>query len=295
MESSNSREHYRSRIDQSVAYINENLGGDLDLAQVAGASHFSSYHFHRIFTAALGETPQDFVNRLRLERAANLLWKSPSLSITQVAFSCGFSSSSTFARSFKKHFGITASEYGKSAAAGALLPSSPTPVPELQIGTFFSKEIQVKKMPGLHLAYIANYHGYDLEKICQAWARLSRWAAAHNLFTPATQMIGISFDDPLITARDKCRYYACITAPPELKTDRVVGFMELPAGPCIVYRVECSAEQIESIYRYLYACWLPDSGLEPADFPCYEIYYQTPETHPDYKYDMDICIPVTPF
>lgn len=287
-----SKELYQSRIEQAATYISQNLGEPLDLKQVAQASHFSPFHFHRIFTAALGETPQDFINRLRLERAANQLLKSPALTITQIALACGFSSSSTFARSFKKHFGMTASEFARTRlddrglAARRVSPPSEASIPEPAL------DVQVRLMPGLHVAYMASMKGYSLAEICRAWDKLCRWAAARDLFTPDTKVIGISFDDPLVTPKDKCRYYACITVPPDLPGDPRVGLLDIPPNRCAVYRVVCSAEQIELAYRAMYRDWFPASDWQPADYPGYEVYYQTPQTNAEGKYVMDICIPV---
>ena len=219
--------------------------------------------------------------------------KSPSLTITQVAVACGFSSSSTFARSFKKYFGVSASQYVEHQGSKAVLPSLPSlKLPEATFVLEFDMQIQLRWMPHLHLAYIANLKGYSLSAICRAWRRIYRWAAARELITTHTKMIGISFDDPLITAEDKCRYYACLTVPENLSSDPMVGFLDIPEGRYAICQVTCRAEQISQAYRALYRDWLPDSGLEPQDFPCYEIYHQTPETHPEGKYRMDICIPV---
>jgi len=289
-----SRQVYEIRIQRAATFITQNLGEPLNLKQVAQTSYFSPYHFHRIFTSVLGETPQDFVRRVRLERAANLLLKSPSLTITDIALNCGFSSSATFARSFKKHFGVTASEYAqtgsreKSSRSRSPLSQAESALPDPTL------DVQVKPMPRLHLAYSANLKGYGLAEICRAWARICRWASARDLITPATKMVGISFDDPLITPPPKCRYYAGVTVPDELASDPMVGFLDIPAARCAVCRVTCRAEQIERAYRVFYRDWLPDSGLQPADHPCYEIYHETPDTNLAGQYVMDICIPVVP-
>jgi AraC family transcriptional regulator len=286
---------YRHRVDQIVDYITDNLNETLDLSHLAVLSHFSPYHFHHIFKAVMGETPQDFINRLRLERAANLLLKTNNLSITQIALKCGFSSSSTFARAFKKHFGISASSYARAYADN---PDRPIFNRNLQ-NTAQSPatpdaEISVRPMPALHLVYVANLKGYSLKEICRAWNKLQHWSSAHGLLTPETLAVGISFDDPLITPLEKCRYYACLSAPPETRADSLVNVIDIPAHRCVVSHVVCDAEQIERIYHCLYRDWFPGSGFQPADYPCYEIYRQTPENSPDGKYVMDVCIPIIP-
>jgi AraC family transcriptional regulator len=40
--------------------------------------------------------------------------------------------------------------------------------------------------------------------------------------------------------------------------------------------------------------WLPDSGYQPDDRPCYELYHNDPKEHPENKCIVDICIPVKP-
>ena len=40
--------------------------------------------------------------------------------------------------------------------------------------------------------------------------------------------------------------------------------------------------------------WLPESGYQPDDRPCYELYHNDPKTHPEGKFLVDICVPVKP-
>jgi AraC-like DNA-binding protein len=108
-----SRAEYRSRIEQVVVYINEHLGEELELRTLAGVSNFSPFHFPRIFQAAMNETPQAYINRLRMERAAKALMTSQEISVTDVATACGFSSAVTFTKAFKNHYGVSAREYAR--------------------------------------------------------------------------------------------------------------------------------------------------------------------------------------
>ncbi|MHC1782003.1 MAG: GyrI-like domain-containing protein [Anaerolineaceae bacterium] len=287
MPGSQSREEFRSRIERVVTYATAHLEESLTLDTLARQCHFSPYHFHRIFTAIMDETPQDLVNRLRLERAANMLLKT-SFTATEIAHRCGFSSSAVFARSFKKHFGVSASRYTLDNQH-VILPS-PSAWPE----GFTTPEVRIASMPALHLAYIADMKGYSLAAICKAWERLYIWAEIRHLPISEMLVVGISFDDPLITPNEKCRFFACITVPPEVKEDALIGVLDIPASRCAVSRARVTAEQIQFIYRSFYRDWLPDSGLQPANLPSYEIYYETPENSSDGKYLMEVCVPVLP-
>ncbi|HEX2980264.1 MAG TPA: GyrI-like domain-containing protein [Anaerolineaceae bacterium] len=293
-----SRETYRSRIDQAVAYINANLAEEINLEQVAREAAFSPFHFHRIFSALVGETPKTFINRVRLEKAANVLLKNRALNVTEIALMCGFSSSATFARAFKQHFGIPASRYRESGgesinpAAGLISPVFPPQVTE-QI-TDWVKGVQVRSLAPMQVAYVANLEGYSLEKICPAWERLTLWASAHGWMNAQTRMIGISFDDPNITPKNKCRYYACLSLPEgvSLPPRERIATMELPGGLYALCRAECYPQDFSLIYQALYGLWLPESGYQPADRPTYEAYLRTPEQHPQGKFELEVCLPL---
>lgn len=64
---------YLRRINRVIDYIENNLDQPLPLEQLADVALFSKFHFHRVFYAMVRETPGQFVQRLRIEKAARLL------------------------------------------------------------------------------------------------------------------------------------------------------------------------------------------------------------------------------
>jgi AraC-like DNA-binding protein len=109
--SESTRQEYAARMNRVVDHIQRHLDDPLDLEQLASIAFFSPFHFHRLFSAWMGETIQAFVQRLRLERAAAELVFDLRKSITAIALDCGFSGSSVFARAFKEAFGVSATEW----------------------------------------------------------------------------------------------------------------------------------------------------------------------------------------
>ena len=94
-------------------YINLNLTGDVSLVTLAGIANYSPFHFQKIFTDAISETPKQYVIRLRLERSAHYIKLFPDLAINEIASGCGFSSDSIFSRAFKNYYGISADKFRK--------------------------------------------------------------------------------------------------------------------------------------------------------------------------------------
>ena len=64
---------YVDRVNRAIDFILQNLAEPLKLDDVARAAHFSPFHFHRVFRSLVGETLNNFVKRVRLERALYLL------------------------------------------------------------------------------------------------------------------------------------------------------------------------------------------------------------------------------
>jgi len=88
----------RHRINRVVNHIRHNLASELSLELMADTAHLSKYHFSRVFADYLGETPNQYVARIRLEKAAKHFIRAENSNITQVALNCGFSGSDTFSR-----------------------------------------------------------------------------------------------------------------------------------------------------------------------------------------------------
>ncbi|MGN0167019.1 MAG: helix-turn-helix domain-containing protein [Acetatifactor sp.] len=91
-------------------YLDEHFAEDLTLEKVADVAGFSKFHFSRLFKQCSGYNFYDYLCYKRIKSAEMLLLK-PGISITEVALQSGFSSLSTFNRTFKKTKGCTPSEY----------------------------------------------------------------------------------------------------------------------------------------------------------------------------------------
>jgi AraC-like DNA-binding protein len=90
--------------------MKRHLHESLSLKRLAGLVGLSPSHFLARFRREFGVPPSDYVWRLKISRAMELL-KQPNASITQIAFNLGFSSSQHFATAFKRYAGINPARY----------------------------------------------------------------------------------------------------------------------------------------------------------------------------------------
>jgi AraC-like DNA-binding protein len=102
-------------------------GRPVSLPDVAAHANLSPYHFLRIYKRAYGETPHEFLTRLRIERAKSLLARG-SHNVTEACFEVGFSSLGSFSSLFAGRVGLSPSEYRRYARSGISVPSSLRPL-----------------------------------------------------------------------------------------------------------------------------------------------------------------------
>lgn len=319
------REEYIHRINRVIDYIEANIDKDFVLEDLSQIANFSRFHFHRIFRASVGETLNQFIQRIRIEKAAALLLSNPKKSITEIAFECGFSGSATFARSFKEAFNMSASEWRSEGyqqysnirktiskkgqtirniskeyevSSYYIDPETQQPIWRIKMKDKKQFQVEVKNLPEFHAAYVRHIGPYkgDGELFESLFNKLMKWAEPRGLLRfPETKVITVYHDNPEITDDDKLRTSACISVPEDTPVDGEIGKMVIAGGKYAVARFELSgSEEYEGAWNAFMGGWLPDSGYQPDDRPCYELYKNDPKEHPENKHIVDICVPVKP-
>lgn len=102
--------NYAERFGAVFAYLDRHFAEDLTLEDVAAVAGFSKFHFSRTFKQLSGCNFYEYLCHRRVKSSEALLMK-PELSISQIALQSGFSSVSTFNRTFKKMKGCTPTQY----------------------------------------------------------------------------------------------------------------------------------------------------------------------------------------
>jgi AraC-like DNA-binding protein len=97
-------------ITRAKDYIKQNQAEDLSLGQVAKAVNTSSFYFCKMFKKGTGLNFTEYVSRVRIESARNLLLN-PNLRISEIAYQVGFQSLTHFNRVFKKIVGESPTEF----------------------------------------------------------------------------------------------------------------------------------------------------------------------------------------
>lgn len=300
MANEESLREYKARIQIAIDHLEKNILGELRPGALAGVSGFSPYHFQRIFHAFVGETPGDFVNRIRLEKAASRLINYPSEQIAEVASRTGFTSSSAFAKAFREHFCCSAREW-RSGRLSSLLEGKGRKAEAgkgevVSSGSGFTVDVtepmkaEIRSMPAFHVAYLSNQDSPH-RNIGKSFATLRRWADSKELLTPDTKMIRISPDNPETSAPQKRRYHVCLTVPSDFEMEHEPAFIDIPGSLSAVLRFEGDFGGMEQAYDWIYGNFIPENGYQPADRPSFEIFYPNSDSR-DKKLSVEVCVPV---
>lgn len=91
-----------AQIAAALDYVNKNYDKPMKANELAGICSMSETHFRRVFEEYINMSPMDYVNLIRIQRACELMKKSND-SMDMVAAKCGFATTSTFNRNFKKY------------------------------------------------------------------------------------------------------------------------------------------------------------------------------------------------
>ena len=113
-------EEYSECIEDVMRYIREHINEQIDRETLASVAGFSVPHFHRVFTARVGESAASYVRRLRMERAGRKL-RMGAVDITEVALAAGYDSHAAFGKAFKQQFGLSPSEFRQLGCSAATL------------------------------------------------------------------------------------------------------------------------------------------------------------------------------
>jgi AraC family transcriptional regulator len=284
------RSEYASRMHRVLEHIDRHLDKALDLDTLAGVANFSAFHFHRLFSAWMGETLGEYLRRRRLEVAALRLVSQPDLPVLHAALSVGFGSSEAFARAFKSRFGATPTAWRSKERTR----HSKRRQPNSKINQARSKAGQeansrrrdhgvsrvrakeaamrvtlVDRQP-TPIAYFRHVGPYG-QPLSDFWQKtVYPWMVTNNLLGSAR--FGISHDDPNITAPAQCRYDAGVEVPADFVGSGKHLKTVVPGGKYAAADYTGTAEEIGDAWTALLRDWLPESGMQLDSRPFFEYY-----------------------
>lgn len=100
-------------IKTILEYIEQHYNVNITLNELADLAGMNAKYFCRFFRSMIHQTPIDYVNMYRIEKAAQML-HSTELPVIDICMECGFNDCSNFIKVFRKYKGMTPKQYRKS-------------------------------------------------------------------------------------------------------------------------------------------------------------------------------------
>lgn len=275
-----------ARLARVLDYIYDNVDADLSLDTLADVAALSRFHFHRIFRAVNGETVAQAVRRVRLNKAAHLLVKGED-PIGDVARQCGYANIDSFNRAFTTVFGMR--PVGFRARRKLVLSHSPDP--DRRTHTM-SYPTEIKTLPAYRMATLDHLGPYN--EIGRAFEALAMMMTTGNLWAQADKMCGIYFDDPYTVPEAELRSKACVIISEDMQLIEPMVEYRTAAGEHAVLTYTGPYSGLPTVYDWLYSEWLPASGRQPADSPCWEKNLNDPQDTAPSDLITEIHLPLRP-
>jgi AraC family transcriptional regulator len=290
---------YIQRVNLAIDYIVGHLSEPLRLLDLSRVAMLSPFHFHRVFQALVGSTPAEFIKRLRLEKALQLMSLIRSPSLTTIALRCGFSSSSDFSRCFKRRFGVPPSSFDIRAwhqARGDELKAIVERATKRPYLDFLpprhnpdSFRVKIRDLPSRTVAYIRVDKPYQGNGVLRAVQNLMSWAERNGLADG--QWLGYQWDNPEITSLEDCRYYVAVEAE-KFTPKGEVGRFRFPPMTVAQIAIRGDLDLELRALQWLYGCWLPRSGYVPDDHPGFEAWIGRPFAHGMEYFEIFVQLPI---
>ena len=286
---------YKQRMLRVLGHIDQHLGEALPLDELARIACFSPYHFHRVFHGMMGESVKEYVRRLRLERSATQL-KLGSASILDIALEAGYDSHEAFTRSFKAAFGAAPSQFRHvSHQQTANAPSGihygqPVTIRFRTLRKGGTMKVEIRQLQPLRVAFIRHTGPYS--EVGQTWDRLLTFMGKEGYLAGNPMMLGICHDDPEVTPPDKIRYDACLAVDESFSPTGDIGIQTVDGGEYAVTTHHGPYNNVGRTYSELLGQWIPRSGHELRNQPCFEVYVNDPQSTPPEELLTDIFVPI---
>lgn len=290
---------YLERVNLAIDHMVTHLAEPLRLRDAARAARLSPFHFHRVFQALVGETPAEFVKRLRLERALIMMAHTSRPTLTQIALACGFSSSSDFSRCFKQRYAAAPSAFDidawRTSHRADLVATMPDSTQSLHVCRLPGRsnpdgfKVSLRPLPARTVAYIRVLDPYKPGAVLDATRRLARWAD-RNARADA-QWLGYQWDNPEITSLEDCQYHVAVETG-EFIPKGEIGRFRFPAMLVAQVEIRGAIDLELRALHWLFGAWLPRSGYVPDDHPCFEAWIGRPFAHGTEHFELHAQIPV---
>lgn len=283
------------QIQRAITLIESSLFDDIALRDLARKAGCSPWHFHRLFSAMIGETPLGYARRRRLGELCRRLVETDTPMI-QIALSGGFESQAAFTRAFTRQIGVSPGRYRQ---AGVLNPGNcypPLDVAEWVVSNRRSDmKPRIEHKSAFSVIGIAGHFAPNTNtRIPELWGRFApREAEIPN--RRGQHAFGICGEADEGGSAEECGfvYTAAVEVDSIEQVPPGMVALTIPANTYAVFTHKGHISTIGATMKQVFGSWLPEAAYEHVPGPDFEFYDERfdPERG---EGEVDIYVPVRP-
>lgn len=289
---------YRETLEQAVIYIEEHLGEDITVEDVACFVGYSYYHLTRQFNAVLGESVGSYIKGRRLADAAKKLIYTNE-KVIDIAMEAGFDSSEAFSRAFKAIYRVSPREYRQNRL-DLFVGARKRLEPELlnHRASNLTVHPRIVMLPEIKAAGLRGQTTVRDNSLPELWSRFMGVVEQIPNRTAGGRGFGIceacQEGNTIYRMTDEVRFSEVVSVEVDSFEGLSAPFVPkvIEGGRYAVFTHKGSLDSLIETFRYIWGTWMLNTKEEldsRQDFECYDgrfLGYWNPES------EMDIYIPI---
>jgi AraC family transcriptional regulator len=283
---------HRSQIGRAQRFIRLNLNEPLTLNSIARQAGSSSYHFARLFLAYTGETPFDFLRRIRITTALRMLQEDREGAITEIALSVGYDTPSAFNKVFKKTLEMSPRDFrklGKDRQYDVVyLLSKPRLQKEIKMNLTSNPEIVTR--PTTHYVFLQRQGPFS-EVAPPTWDAMFPMLASQVDQKDIVEFLGLSGIDRSKLGEDAMIYQAGVAVShPPAAVLKGLQYRKIEGGKYARFLLIGPYSHIGAAFDQVFKT-LAEKKITLREEFCIENYLNDPKVTPEDQLQTEILIP----
>jgi AraC family transcriptional regulator len=284
---------HRSQVGRAQRFIRLNLDEPLTLNRIAREAGSSSFHFVRLFLAYTGETPFDFLRRIRIATALRMLEEDPEVAVTEIALSVGYETPSAFNKVFKKTLEMSPRDFrnlGKDRQHD-LIYLMTKPHAQKEILMNLTKDFEIVTRLTTHYVFLEK-HGPFGEVAPPTWDEMFPLMAKQVDRAGIKEFLGLSGVDRKKLGEDAMIYQAgvALSQPPSAKLQGL-QYRRIESGKYARFLLIGPYPLIWNAFDQIFKT-LAEKKVELREEYCVENYLNDPRVTPEDQLQTELLIPV---
>lgn len=281
-------------INNAIEYIEDNLGSNISIDEIAKVAFTSRYHFQRMFHALTGVTLTEYIRNRRITLAGEEL-SSKDVKIIDVAAKYGYESPDAFTKAFQRLHGSTPSMIKKGNTRLKSFPKLSFQISikgECEINYRIVKQDEFKFFGVDFLTTLIDNALYkEIPEFCdKIWEDGTHLKINEFLgYSKMNMLYGIHYD----FKEDGSRKYMMGWKVPDKDIPNEYKIVNIPSCTWAVFDGRgdnLNTLAIADLWRLIYSEWFPSSGFEQIEGPCIEKYFWDDNQY--INYSCELWIPV---